>query len=78
MIKTTSTFCGLPCDEKILDTDATVAAFDNKSGEGKYLAAYVVSDEKVDIKALNDFIKSKTPPYMVPAVTMQINKISLT
>ncbi|MBQ4418559.1 MAG: amino acid adenylation domain-containing protein, partial [Synergistaceae bacterium] len=59
-------------------TDATVAAFDNESGEGKYLAAYVVSDEKVDIKALNDFIKSKKPPYMVPAVTMQIDKIPLT
>ena len=23
MIKTTSTFCGMPCDEKILDSDAT-------------------------------------------------------
>ncbi|MBQ6908938.1 MAG: AMP-binding protein, partial [Synergistaceae bacterium] len=57
--------------------DATVAAFDNDSGEGKYLAAYVVSDEKIDIKALNDFVRSQKPPYMVPAVTMQIDKIPL-
>ncbi|MBR0097912.1 MAG: amino acid adenylation domain-containing protein, partial [Synergistaceae bacterium] len=58
-------------------TDATVAAFDNESGEGKYLAAYVVSGDKIDIKALNEFIKSQKPPYMVPAVTMQIDKIPL-
>ena len=58
-------------------TDATVAAFDNESGEGKYLAGYVVSDKEIDIKALNDFIKSQKPPYMVPAVTMQIDKIPL-
>ena len=31
--------------------DATVAAFDDPAG-GKYLAAYVVSDEKVDIDKL--------------------------
>ena len=58
-------------------TDATVAAFDNESGEGKYLAAYVVGDKEIDIKALNDFIKSQKPPYMVPAVMMQIDKIPL-
>ena len=56
--------------------DATVQAFDEEGG-GKFIAAYIVSDENVDIKALNDFIMEEKPPYMVPAVTMQIDKIPL-
>ena len=54
--------------------DATVAAYDAPSG-GKYLAAYVVSDAPVDVKALNAFILAEKPPYMVPAVTMQLDAI---
>ena len=56
--------------------DATVQAFDEEGG-GKFIAAYVVSDQKVDIDALNDFILDQKPPYMVPAVTMQIDAIPL-
>ncbi len=56
--------------------DATVAAFDDAGG-GKYIAAYVVSDGKVDIDALNSFIAAEKPPYMVPAVSMQIDAIPL-
>ncbi len=56
--------------------DATVQAFDEEGG-GKYIAAYVVSDAKVDIDALNNFILDQKPPYMVPAVTMQIDAIPL-
>ncbi len=56
--------------------DATVAAFDDPSG-GKFIAAYVVSDSEVDVEALNAFIRSEKPPYMVPAVTMQIDSIPL-
>ena len=56
--------------------DATVQAFDYPSG-GKFIAAYVVSDQKVDIQALNAFIMDQKPPYMVPAVTMQIDAIPL-
>ncbi|MGM9581056.1 MAG: non-ribosomal peptide synthetase, partial [Anaerovibrio sp.] len=57
--------------------DATVADFD-EAGGGKFLAAYVVSDAAVDIGALNAFIKERKPPYMVPAVTMQLDSIPLT
>lgn len=57
-------------------TDATVAAFDEPSG-GKYIAAYVVADQPVDVEALNAFIEERKPPYMVPAVTMQIDRIPL-
>lgn len=56
--------------------DATVAAFDHPSG-GKFIAAYVVSDEPVDTEALAAFIRERKPPYMVPAVTMQIDRIPL-
>ena len=56
--------------------DATVQAFDYPSG-GKFIAAYIVSDHKIDIQALNAFIMDQKPPYMVPAVTMQIDAIPL-
>ena len=56
--------------------DATVQAFDEEGG-GKFIAAYIVSDNQVDINALNNFILDEKPPYMVPAVTMQIDAIPL-
>jgi amino acid adenylation domain-containing protein/thioester reductase-like protein len=56
--------------------DATVQAFDEEGG-GKFIAAYIVSDEQIDIEALNNFILDEKPPYMVPAVTMQIDVIPL-
>ena len=59
-------------------TDVTVQAFDEEgAGAGKFLAAYVVSDQPVDVQQLNAFILERKPPYMVPAVTMQIDKIPL-
>ena len=58
--------------------DATVQAFDEEGGSGgKFIAAYIVSDQKIDIEALNNFILDEKPPYMVPAVTMQIDAIPL-
>lgn len=56
--------------------DATVQAFDDEGG-GKFIAAYIVADTSVDIDALNDFIRDRKPPYMVPAATMQIDAIPL-
>ena len=59
-------------------SDATVQAFDEEGeGNGKFLAAYIVGDAPVDIDALNAFILEQKPPYMVPAVTMQIDAIPL-
>ena len=57
--------------------DATVQAFDEESGNGKFIAAYIVSDQQIDVEALNNFILDQKPPYMVPAVTMQIERIPL-
>ena len=59
-------------------TDATVQAFDYENGSGKYIAAYIVSDQKVDVQALNAHIRKTKPDYMVPAVTLQIKEIPLT
>ena len=56
--------------------DVTVQAFDDPNG-GKFIAAYVVSDDTVDVEALNAFILDQKPPYMVPAVTIQIDRIPL-
>ncbi len=56
--------------------DVTVQAFDDEGG-GKFIAAYIVADEKIDINELNNFIINQKPPYMVPAVTMQIDAIPL-
>jgi amino acid adenylation domain-containing protein len=56
--------------------DATVQAFDYETG-GKFIAAYIVSDEQVDIKELNAFIGKQKPSYMIPAATMQIDAIPL-
>ena len=58
--------------------DATVQAFEEEGGSGgKFIAAYIVSDQQIDIEALNNFIMDQKPPYMVPAVTMQIDAIPL-
>ena len=56
--------------------DATVKDFTDPSGV-KFIVAYVVSDEKINVEELNEFIRSKKPPYMVPAYTMQLDKIPL-
>ena len=57
-------------------TDCTVQAFDEPNG-GKFIAAYVVAEGKLDIEALNAFILEQKPPYMVPAFTMQLDSIPL-
>ena len=57
--------------------NVTIQAYDDKAFGGKFLAAYVVSDSAVDFGALGEFIKSKKPPYMVPAAFMQLDKIPL-
>ncbi|MBE5782599.1 MAG: amino acid adenylation domain-containing protein [Clostridiales bacterium] len=56
--------------------DAAVIAQEDAGG-GKRVVAYVVSDAPVHIKALNAFIEEELPPYMVPAATMQIERIPL-
>lgn len=56
--------------------DAAVIAQEDAGG-GKRIVAYVVSERPVDMKALNAFIEEELPAYMVPAATMQIERIPL-
>ena len=56
--------------------DATVVAKDLTTG-GKCIVAYIVSDEKVDIDKLKDFIGEKKPYFMIPEAIMQIDRIPL-
>ncbi len=56
--------------------DATVKDFTDAAGV-KFICAYIVSDKTIDIQDLNNFILGKKPPYMVPAYTMQLDKIPL-
>lgn len=58
-------------------TDASVIAAELASG-GKAVVAYVVSQSKVDVHALSQFIREELPGYMVPSVTMQIERIPIT
>ena len=55
---------------------AAAAAFDTP-GAGKFIAAYIVSRKKIDIDKLNEFIAERKPCYMIPEVTMQIDRIPL-
>jgi amino acid adenylation domain-containing protein len=57
-------------------TDAAVVAMDSPAG-GKCAVAYIVADKPVNIDTLNAFIEEKLPPYMVPAATVQIERIPL-
>ena len=56
--------------------DATVQAYDAEGG-GKYIAAFIVGNEPIDIEGLRAFILENKPPYIVPAVIMQIEAIPL-
>lgn len=57
-------------------TNATVIA-KKLEGGGMCINAYFVADRKIEISKLNEFIAECKPPYMVPAASMQIDKIPL-
>jgi amino acid adenylation domain-containing protein len=58
--------------------EAAAVAWDYESGE-KYLAAYVVPQSKttLTIGGLREFVKSKLPSYMVPAVFIILDTLPL-
>ncbi|MCR5685662.1 MAG: amino acid adenylation domain-containing protein [Lachnospiraceae bacterium] len=59
--------------------DATVQAFDLDNGGGKYVAAYVVLKSGLTMPKgeLESFIRERKPPYMVPALIMELDQIPL-
>ncbi|MBQ0002114.1 MAG: amino acid adenylation domain-containing protein [Treponema sp.] len=56
--------------------DVSVQVFDGQGGE-KFIAAYVVSSEKINIEEIKKFISEKKPYYMVPSFVIQLEKIPL-
>ena len=56
--------------------DVAVVAKD-LGADGKAIAAYYVSEEKVEAKEIAEYIRTRKPPYMIPASIMQIDKIPL-
>lgn len=56
--------------------DAAVLPMDAPGG-GKCAVAYVVMEGTLDVAELNRFIEEKLPPYMVPAATLQVDRIPL-
>ncbi len=56
--------------------NASVLPIDAPGG-GKCAVAYVVMEDTLDVAELNRFIEEKLPPYMVPAATIQVDRIPL-
>ncbi|MCD4679030.1 MAG: amino acid adenylation domain-containing protein [Bacteroidales bacterium] len=61
--------------EKI--SDQVVVDGEDKD-DNKYLCAYYVSDEKLPVSELKEFIKASLPDYMVPAYFIHMEKLPLT
>ena len=68
-------------EKKLCENDsvceAAVIAKNDNSG-GKYLCAYVVSDEKVDSNTIKSRLALSLPEYMVPAYIIQIDSMPTT
>ncbi|MGD2085225.1 MAG: amino acid adenylation domain-containing protein [Candidatus Aminicenantes bacterium] len=62
-------------NEKIKDTVVNVSKGPDK---GKYLCAYIISKQKIDISSLRDELSLELPNYMVPSYIQQLDKLPLT
>lgn len=56
---------------------AVVTAASDRNGD-KYLCAYIVSDDTVDVGRFREKLKSELPDYMVPAAVMQLAQLPVT
>lgn len=61
--------------EKI--TDQVVVDGDDNDGN-KYICAYYVSEEKLPVSELKEFLKASLPEYMIPAYFIHLEKLPLT
>jgi len=57
--------------------EAAVLAKEPKDG-GKYLCAYIVSEEPVEIPALREYLSRTLADYMIPSYFVQVDRIPLT
>jgi amino acid adenylation domain-containing protein/non-ribosomal peptide synthase protein (TIGR01720 family) len=56
--------------------ECTVAAREDQMG-GRYLCAYIVAEEKIDSTEIKNHLAQRLPDYMVPAYTIQVEKMPL-
>ncbi|WP_313077148.1 non-ribosomal peptide synthetase, partial [Lacrimispora sp.] len=56
----------------------TVVIAGESAGGGTYLCAYVVSDEKIEVKDIREKLKRTLPDYMIPSYVMQVERIPVT
>ena len=57
--------------------EAVVVAKDDESGS-KYLCAYLVCEEELDISIIREYLLKELPEYMIPSYFIQLDKIPLT
>ncbi|AFZ36198.1 amino acid adenylation domain protein [Stanieria cyanosphaera PCC 7437] len=57
--------------------DCVVVAYQDTTGDTR-LVAYYISEAKLDIKQLRDFLKSKLPDYMIPSAFVELEAFPLT
>ncbi|MCK4261415.1 MAG: amino acid adenylation domain-containing protein, partial [Halanaerobiales bacterium] len=48
------------------------------ANENKYLAAYIVSDEKLSVLELREYLGKELPDYMIPSYFIKLDQIPLT
>ncbi|MBE6052204.1 MAG: amino acid adenylation domain-containing protein [Clostridium sp.] len=61
---------------KNIKTTVVVDKVDSRNN--KYLCAYIVSDNQINISEISDYLIEVLPEYMVPRIVMQIDEIPLT
>ncbi|WP_077853794.1 non-ribosomal peptide synthetase, partial [Clostridium beijerinckii] len=57
--------------------ESIVLAKEDKNG-GKYLCAYVVSNDNIDDLKLKSYLKESLPEYMIPSVFVELEELPLT
>ncbi|MCK4764863.1 MAG: amino acid adenylation domain-containing protein [Candidatus Aminicenantes bacterium] len=57
--------------------EALVTVYEKESGK-KYLCAYIVPGEKIEVQSIRDYLSGELPEYMIPAYFMQLETLPLT
>ncbi len=57
--------------------EAAVAAKDDSNG-GRYLCAYIVTDEELKVNTIREYLSMELPDYMLPSYYVRLDKLPLT
>jgi amino acid adenylation domain-containing protein len=66
------------CMISVMDIKSVVICIEENSFNNKFLAAYIISNEKYNLSKVRNLLKSKLPDYMIPEKLMQVDKIPMT